>query len=81
VSNSRNETYLKAFGIRLRDLRLEKKLSQNKLSILTDIPISQVGRIERGEVNPTLNTILLLSISLEIEPKDLLDFPVERNLG
>lgn len=78
MSNSRNEIFLKAFGLRLKELRLGKQLSQNKLSILTDIPLSQVGRIERGEVNPTLNTILLLSISLEVEPKDLLDFTYKK---
>lgn len=69
-----NEYYLKQFGDNLRGIRKAQGVSQNKLSILADIPLSQVGRIERGEINTTILTVLTLAKALKLEPKNLLDF-------
>jgi transcriptional regulator with XRE-family HTH domain len=58
----------------LRKLRLAKSLSQEELSFKCVIPTSQIGRFERGERSPTLNTIRVLAEGLGEEPKLLLDF-------
>lgn len=50
-------------------------MTQKLLAFNADIAISHIGRLERGEVNITISTILVLSKALMIEPKDLLDFP------
>jgi len=74
VAIERNIEYLKKFGAHLRQIRKEKDISQGRLSILADIPLSQVGRIERGEVNTTISTIVTLADALKIKPKTLWDF-------
>jgi transcriptional regulator with XRE-family HTH domain len=74
VINIKNKRFIKFFGGNLRRLRTEKKISQESLSYEADIPLSQIGRIERGEVNTTISTVLVIANALEIEPKDLLDF-------
>lgn len=42
------------FGERMRQKRSQLGMSQDKLALLADIDRSYVGRIERGEVNITL---------------------------
>jgi transcriptional regulator with XRE-family HTH domain len=71
VINIKNDEVIKAFGERLRGLRISKSLSQEQLANEADIPLSQVGRIERGEINPTLSTIYALSNGLNVDIKDL----------
>jgi transcriptional regulator with XRE-family HTH domain len=75
MGENRNTKYIKAFGEHLKSLRVAKKLSQEELAFHCGIPLSQIGRFERGERSPTLSTFLLLSTGLDIEPKKLLDFP------
>ena len=72
--NNVDKDGLKAFGKHLAKTRKSKKLSQRKLAIKSDLEISQISRIERGLINPTLNTLLILSRSLEIELTELVDF-------
>lgn len=74
MGHNRDLRYVKAFGRHLKKLRLTKQLSQEELSFKCVIPTSQIGRIERGERSPTLNTIRLLAEGLGEEPKMLLDF-------
>jgi len=71
VINIKNDEVIKAFGGRLRDLRISKSLSQEELANEAEIPLSQVGRIERGEINPTLSTISVLARSLGVNIRDL----------
>jgi len=65
VINIKNDQVIKAFGRRLRDLRISNGLSQEQLANEAEIPLSQVGRIERGEINPTLSTINALASALK----------------
>jgi len=65
VIKIKNYEVIKAFGQKIRDLRISQKLSQEQLSYEADIPVSQVGRIERGEVNVTISTIYALSKALK----------------
>jgi transcriptional regulator with XRE-family HTH domain len=74
VNLIRNKEYIKAFGQRLFKLRLESSLSQEQLAHKADIPVNQIGRIERGEINTTISTVYAISQALKIVPKDLFDF-------
>ena len=60
----KNYEVIKAFGKRLRDLRTSQNLSQEELANLADIPLSQIGRIGRGEVNCTISTLYSISKAL-----------------
>jgi len=49
-----------------------KGFTQNKLAELSDVTIRTIQRIEKGDVNPQLQTIKLLANALEIEVDDIL---------
>jgi transcriptional regulator with XRE-family HTH domain len=70
----KDDLYIKLFGSNLRELRKDKGLSQEQLAIDADIPINQVGRIERAEINTTLFTMRALSKALDIHISDLFNF-------
>ncbi|MCU4450626.1 helix-turn-helix domain-containing protein [Acinetobacter lwoffii] len=61
-----------AFGQLVRKHRKEKNISQEKLALLCNIDRSYMGRIERGEVNITVERLYELAIALDIHPKYLL---------
>jgi len=73
ISN-KDSKYLKALGRNLRRIREANKISQEALSGKMDTSPSQVGRIERGEINPTVSTLKSIADSLNIEVKDLFNF-------
>jgi len=54
----------------------KKGLFQEDLAYVADIPMSQIRRIESGEINTTIGTINTLAKALDIHPKVLLDFDV-----
>lgn len=61
-----------SFGLRIREQRKSKKISQERLALLCNIDRSYMGRIERGEVNITLEKVYEIAKFLEIEVKELL---------
>lgn len=64
---------LLAFGKRVHQIRIKKKLSQRQVAYMADIEVSQVSRIERGMTNPTLSTIVAISEALKIPLTKLMD--------
>lgn len=74
----RDIEYIKAFGLNLKKLRTENKMPQEELANSSDIPISQIGRIERGEINTTISTVYAISKALEIDIKELFNFTIEK---
>jgi transcriptional regulator with XRE-family HTH domain len=59
------------FGKRVRDLRLRKKLSQEKYADLCGLHVSYVGQIERGQRNVALVNIVKLARGLGVRPGEL----------
>lgn len=60
------------FGKRLRELRLERKISQEKLAEIADLHRNYVGVLERGGQNPSLDAICKLARALKVRPAELL---------
>ncbi|MCL1077282.1 XRE family transcriptional regulator [Parashewanella spongiae] len=60
------------FAENVRALRKQQNISQDKLSKLTDIDRSYIGRIDRGEVNISLDKLYEIAKALKCQPVDLL---------
>jgi transcriptional regulator with XRE-family HTH domain len=61
------------FGRRLRELRLRRHLSQEKLAELADLHRNYVGGVERGERNVSLINIVKLAHALSVRPSKLIE--------
>ena len=70
----RDDKFIKKFGLKLRELRKAKGVSQEQLAGDTGFELSQIGRIERGEVNTSISHIAAIAKALKITPKELFDF-------
>jgi len=70
VEQKDEKKFLRLFGKRLREIRIEKGLSQEDLANDSNIPINQIGRIERAQVNTTLKTIFKIARALDIDVTD-----------
>ena len=58
-------------GERIRQCRRDLNLSQEALAHLCGLHRTFVGTIERGEVNPTLGTLVLLANGLDVDVGEL----------
>ena len=61
-----------AIGQLIRNKRLELKITQESLALQCGIDRSYVGRIERGEVNITVEKLYEIAEILKINPRELL---------
>ena len=59
-------TIIKLIGQRLRNYRVQKKLSQEKLAELSGCHPTYIGQIERGEKNATIESIAKIAAALEL---------------
>ena len=72
-----HDQYLKRFGENLKKIREAKGISQRALASSCNVDHSHISRIEKGEKNITVLTILELAGALEVKPKKLLDFEID----
>jgi transcriptional regulator with XRE-family HTH domain len=64
---------LAQFGMRVRQLRLERNLSQEDLAELADLHRNYVSQIEGGHRNVSLLNILKLAHGLKVRPTKLIE--------
>ena len=69
-----SNSILKAFGTRIKSIRLEKGLSQEQLGLIAELDRTYISGIERGLRNVSLINIERLALALNIEPAELLKF-------
>ncbi len=69
----------KNFGILLKQVRKQKKFSQEILAEKIGINIRQLARIEAGESFITSETLYNICETLRISPKILFDFQISEN--
>jgi len=63
---------MRGFGVRLRATREQRQLSQNDLATLTGIHLGQISRYERGVIQPSAETALVLAQALRVSADYLL---------
>jgi len=61
------------FGIKLKQLREERNLSQERLANISNIDRTYIPDIEKGKRNVSLVIIEKLSVALNISPKTFFD--------
>lgn len=66
------EKYYKQLADNLRVERAKRKLSQQKLAILSNVSIETIGAIEREIANPTLDTLISIALALDVDLNTLL---------
>ncbi|PFJ87308.1 transcriptional regulator [Bacillus cereus] len=62
---------IKKLGERIRFLRKEQKLSQERLGELSNIHTNHIGAIERGEKNVTIESLAKITKGLGITLEEL----------
>lgn len=68
-----NQPALEVFGASVRQLRLERNLSQEELASLAGLHRTYIGMVERAEKNLTLTSIAKIARALGVPARDLLE--------
>lgn len=74
MSSKRYKKEVQQIGENVRRLRKERELSQFALEALTDIDRADISRIENGQVDVHLSTLIKLAEGLEVNTKELFEF-------
>jgi transcriptional regulator with XRE-family HTH domain len=72
-----DQIFLEQLGSRIRELRSEIGLSQEKLSFECDLDRTYIGSIERGERNIAALNLKKISKALNISVSELFNFDYE----
>ena len=60
-------------GQQVRALRRQRRLTHEQLAELAGVSLQHIGEIERGQGNPTLNSLVKLSDALDISLSELFE--------
>lgn len=72
LSRSRQSPQLVALGKAIRQIRLQKGISQESLALVAEVDRSYVGRVERGDNNVAVLTLAKLAKALGISVTKLM---------
>ena len=64
--------FQKAVGRRIKAIRLNKEIPQQRLASECDFEKGNMARIEGGGTNMTIWTLYKIATALEVEPQELL---------
>ena len=74
------DLFIKKIGKRVRELRLERGMTQLDLSVKADMDESQIQRLETARSSPTFKTLYKVINGLEVEFNTFFTFSVHHNL-
>jgi transcriptional regulator with XRE-family HTH domain len=61
-----------AFGIVLKKYRLDRELSQEKLSLFCGLDRTFISLLERGKRKPTINTVFIIASIIGVNPSRII---------
>lgn len=64
----------KKIGDKIKEIRKKKKLTQVEVADKAGIHFNYFARLERGEVNPSIQTIESIANALKVKSGDILFF-------
>ena len=68
------QNILQSFGARVKQLRQNQGLTQEKFAQKCNLHKNYIGMVERGERNPSLLNIEIIAKGLEIKISELMKF-------
>ncbi|MBH8557918.1 helix-turn-helix transcriptional regulator [Hymenobacter sp. BT442] len=71
----KNPAGLAVFGLRVRRLREQRKLSQQALADMADVSKLTIQRLELAKFSVTLDVLISLTRAFEIPLQELMDCP------
>ena len=74
--------YLQALGKRIQELRKDQNLTQDRLAERAGLTLNYIGKVERGEAQPTLEALLSITTALKSNLSNLffyLDRPLTKD--
>jgi DNA adenine methylase len=74
VNYKHNPEFCKAFGKHLRQLREQRGYGMREFALKADMEYSQLSKIERGIINPTISTVYSLAESLGVSFQEMFSF-------
>lgn len=66
-------------GLKIKELRKQKKLTQEKLAEILDLDIGYISKLEVGRNFPTIGTLERIANALEVELYELFQFTLVKN--
>jgi transcriptional regulator with XRE-family HTH domain len=73
ISHRRNEKAIATLANNIKKYRLAQNLTIQELANIIDVDYSQIGRMERGVVNPNISILFDIANALKIQPSQLLE--------
>jgi len=64
----------KQVGSKIKEIREKAKLTQAQVAKKADIHVNYFARLERGEVNPSVETVQSIAKALKVKSGDILPF-------
>jgi transcriptional regulator with XRE-family HTH domain len=74
MSRKLKQEFQTSFGKQLEKFRILQGLSYRQLAQRCDLDHSVISKIEKGEVNIQIGTVMELARGLNVHPKELFDF-------
>lgn len=74
------QEFLRDFGQKIKETRMKKGLSLNKLASEHGFEKASFSRLESGKSNVTLKTLFKLSVAFEVSPSHFFENKVKESL-
>lgn len=73
----RDQDFINRLGEKVVEIRKSKNITQEDLIERSGLSLSQIGRVERGEINTSVSMIALIADCLGVHPRILTDVEFE----
>jgi transcriptional regulator with XRE-family HTH domain len=74
------KVFIKKIGTRIKELRLERKMTQLDLAVASNIDERQIQRLEASHTSPTIKTLFKVAKGLNVEIGMFFDFSEASNV-
>lgn len=73
MKHYRDQEFIDKLGEKVVEIRKSKNITQEDLIERSGLSLSQIGRVERGEINTSVSMIALIADCLGVHPNVIMD--------